>query len=92
MPDHAVLVNTARGGVVDEAALAAALGAGALRMAFVDVFEQEPPDPRNPLLGLASAVCTPHIAGSTVGSLRAMAMEAVESVLAVLGDHPPVGT
>jgi D-3-phosphoglycerate dehydrogenase len=90
MPDAAALVNTARGGVVDEAALAQALASGRLRLAFVDVFETEPPPVGHPLLGQERAICTPHIAGSTVGSLRAMGMDAAESVLAVLaGRRPP---
>jgi phosphoglycerate dehydrogenase-like enzyme len=89
MQPHAALVNTARGGVVDETALAAALEAGALRTAFIDVFESEPPDPDHPLLHLEQAVCTPHVAGSTFESLRRMADDAVSSVLAVLSGHMP---
>jgi len=65
MKPGAVLVNTARGGIVDEAALAAALRSGALRGAAVDVFAQEPLPAGGPLAGAPNLVLTPHIAGLT---------------------------
>lgn len=68
MKPDAVLVNAARGGVVDEAALAAALRAGRLGGAALDVFEAEPLPPGTPLAGVPNLLLTPHIAGATVES------------------------
>jgi phosphoglycerate dehydrogenase-like enzyme len=65
MKPTAVLVNTARGGLVDEAALAEALSTGIIRAAALDVLEQEPPDPHNRLLRLDNVLITPHIAAGT---------------------------
>lgn len=71
MRRDAVLVNCARGAVVDEAALARALQAGTIRAAGIDVFEPEPPQPGNPLFALPNAVLTPHIAAGTLDAMQA---------------------
>lgn len=65
MKETAILVNTGRGPTVDEAALIDALRQGTIAGAALDVLEQEPPDPQNPLLEMANVVLTPHVASAT---------------------------
>jgi D-3-phosphoglycerate dehydrogenase len=65
MKPTAILINTARGALVDEPALVDALRAGAIAGAALDVLEQEPPRPDNPLLSMENVVVTPHVASAT---------------------------
>ena len=88
-PD-AVLVNTSRGPVVDEAALAAALAAGRIAGAGLDVFDREPPDPANPLFALDNVVLTAHLAGPTLESSTARLRNAFDNVERVERGEPPL--
>ncbi|HZU39707.1 MAG TPA: D-glycerate dehydrogenase [Solirubrobacteraceae bacterium] len=87
MRPGAYLVNTARGPVLDEAALVAALRAGTIRGAALDVFEHEP-DVHPGLLELDSVVLVPHLGSATVETRTAMAELAAGNVLAVLAGRP----
>jgi D-3-phosphoglycerate dehydrogenase len=83
MKPSAFLINTARGGLVCEADLFDALKNQRLAGAALDVFEPEPPDPKNPLLTLESVVLTPHAAGGDVKSRDDMANMAAQSIVAL---------
>jgi phosphoglycerate dehydrogenase-like enzyme len=88
MPSHAVLVNTARGGIVDEDALVRALERGRLRAAALDVFEAEPPRASR-LLSLPNVVLSPHNAGLSIPSIEEMTRRATSSVIEVLRGTVP---
>jgi D-3-phosphoglycerate dehydrogenase len=89
MKPTAYLINAARGPVVEEAALVTALREGWIAGAGLDVFEEEPTPPDNPLLGLANVVVTPHMASHTKEATRRMAMTVVSDVIAVLEGRRP---
>jgi glyoxylate reductase len=84
MKPGAVLVNTARGGIVDEAALAEALASGHIYAAGVDVFEREPVSQDNPLLQHSGVVVTPHIGSATMLTRARMADIAADNAIAAL--------
>jgi gluconate 2-dehydrogenase len=90
MKPTATLVNIARGGIVDDAALAAALREGRLAAAGLDVFEGEPAV-HPALLELDNAVLSPHIASASADTRRAMARLAADNLLAALGHGPDAG-
>ncbi|NYZ63837.1 2-hydroxyacid dehydrogenase [Luteimonas deserti] len=90
MKPTATLTNIARGGIVDEAALADALSSGRLASAALDVFEGEPTvDPR--LLAQGNIVLTPHIGSGSLATRRAMVALAVDNLIAALGAGPDAG-
>lgn len=91
MKTGAIYVNTSRGRVQDERALFEALTRGHLAAAGIDVWEQEPVNPDNPLLNLDNVVCSSHIAGVTDEAIRGMAMQVSAEMLRVLrGERPHV--
>ena len=85
---HAILVNTARGGLVDQAALAAALREGRLAAAALDVTDPEPLPPTDPLLAAPNLLVVPHIGSATHSARGRMADLAVDNLLAALAGRP----
>jgi D-3-phosphoglycerate dehydrogenase len=81
MREDAVLVSTARGGLIDEQALAEALRAGRPKAAGLDVFESEPPAKDHPLFGLDNVVLTPHSAALTEECAERMAIISAQNCL-----------
>jgi D-3-phosphoglycerate dehydrogenase len=84
MKPTATIINAARGGLIDEAALAEALRSGRLRAAGIDVYSSEPPPPDHPLIGLPNVVHTPHLGASTEEAQRDVAQQVAEQVLDAL--------
>lgn len=92
LPPHAVVVNVARGKVVDEAALADALAGGRLRGAGLDVFAHEPLPPESPLWTLSNVLVTPHVSGTSHGFWRREARLVVENLRRWLAGEPLLNT
>jgi D-3-phosphoglycerate dehydrogenase len=89
MKPGAILINTSRGGVVDEAALIAALKAGRLAGAGLDVLQREPPLPDNPVLQMENVVLTPHYASTTGEALEDLARKVSRQIIQLLrGEWP----
>ena len=86
----AILVNTARGPVIDEEALHTALTTGVIRAAGLDVFDQEPPPTDNPLFDLDNVILTAHLAGPTFESNTARVRNAFDNVQRVARGEDPL--
>ena len=91
LPEGAVVLNTARGGLVDERALADALRGGKLRGAALDVLTAEPPLAGHPLAGAPNLLLTPHAAWYSEEAVLELRRKAVESALALLRGEVPSG-
>ena len=90
MKPGAFLVNTARGGIVNEEALYTALTTGKLRGAGLDVLEREPPDANHKLFALENVIFSPHMAGVTKEANDRMAIAVMENILSVFDGKPIV--
>ena len=88
MKPTAYLINTARGGIVDEAALHDALVSGKLAGAGLDVFEQEPPPAGHKLFSLPNVIMAPHVAGVTREAVDRMSEQTARNILSVLDGEP----
>ena len=91
MKPSAIFVNTARGRLVDEAALVKALREGWIAGAGLDVLEQEPPDPGNPLLSMDNVMVTPHLAGTSNATPPRQRRQVIESLVAYFAGIRPDG-
>jgi phosphoglycerate dehydrogenase-like enzyme len=90
MKPGAILINTARGGVVDEHALADALREGRLKGAAVDVFEREPIDEACPLLDLENVLLTPHISAISPEVMKRVPVKVIENLNRIYEGKPPL--
>jgi D-3-phosphoglycerate dehydrogenase len=88
MKPSAYLINTARGGIIEEAALYDALTSGRLAGAGLDVFAQEPPAVPNPLFDLPNVIIAPHVAGVTVEAVDRMSEQTARNILSALDGAP----
>ena len=92
MKPTSVIINTSRGGVIDETALAEALISKTIAAAGLDVMEHEPPDPNDPLLQIENLIITPHTAGPTLESIPKRAVNAFENIQRVWDGQPAMWT
>jgi D-3-phosphoglycerate dehydrogenase len=84
LPDHAMVINCARGGIVNESALIEALNADQISCAGFDVFDGEPPPADHPFFKLENTILAPHFGGNTVECLERMATSCAENIIAVI--------
>ena len=92
LPDGAVLVNTSRGGLIDEVALLDALRDGRIGGAGIDVLEREPPAVDHPLRRAPRLVLTPHAAWYSDAAITELRRKSVEAALELAGGGVPVGS
>ena len=90
MKESAYLINTARGNIVDEQSLIAALMNGKIMGAGLDVFADEPVKPDNPLLSMEQVIVTPHVAGMTIETSERLSRIGAMGILEVLTGNPVV--
>jgi D-3-phosphoglycerate dehydrogenase / 2-oxoglutarate reductase len=90
MKPSAFIINTSRGGLIDEAALYTALSEGRIAGAAMDAFVREPAGPENPLLTLDNFIATPHVAGATREAMRRMSTDLAEEIVRVLSGERPL--
>lgn len=88
LPPHAFFINTARGGLVNESDLAAALNAGTLAGAALDVVSREPIQPDNPLLRAKNCLLTPHLAWATLSARQRLMQTTAQNIAAFLEGRP----
>jgi D-3-phosphoglycerate dehydrogenase len=88
MKPNAIIINTARGGLIDEAALAAALAEGRIAGAGLDTFAKEPPAADHPFWSEARLVVTPHIGGVTEAANARVGVEAAKGIVDLLAGRP----
>jgi phosphoglycerate dehydrogenase-like enzyme len=92
MKPTSIIINTARGGIIDEAALVEALQSGSIAGAGLDVLEHEPPEPNDPLVQLDNVIVTPHTAGPTLESFPKRAANGFANIMRVWKGEPPLWT
>jgi len=88
MKDGVRLINVARGGIIDEAALAEAVKSGKVAGAAVDVFTAEPVPGDNPLVGIPQVIITPHLGASTAEAQERVALDVAEQIVDILSGRP----
>jgi glycerate dehydrogenase len=88
MKPEAMLINTARGGLVNETDLAAALNEGRIAGAGIDVVSEEPIRPDNPLVSAKNCLITPHIAWATLAARRRLMRTTADNIAAFLAGSP----
>ena len=86
MKDNAILINTARGSLIDETALAKAMSNGKLKYALLDVTDPEPPEKNNPLLFIQNVIMTPHVAGLANNGKLKIGMHVCDEIESFLKD------
>lgn len=90
MKNEAFIINTARGGIINEISLIKALKQGWIAGAGLDTFSMEPPQKDNPLWGMSNVIVTPHIAGVTKESFERMGVESVQHILSIINNEKVV--